>query len=128
MLFVGLIQNADQRVINLVRDLVLKHIEGSNTLILITIPMSGMSGNFRGLLISLTRLYADDMENQQAALLARGKDSEGERTIGMCAFIDRVSSNLILLQVSSLNPIRSRPERLATASAGGTFFSARLIS
>lgn len=37
----GLIQNSDQNVIDLVKSLVVSHIESENTLILITIPMSG---------------------------------------------------------------------------------------
>jgi hypothetical protein len=37
----GLIQNADQNVINLVQELVVSEIRRENTLILITIPMSG---------------------------------------------------------------------------------------
>jgi vacuolar protein sorting-associated protein 1 len=39
----GLIQNSDADVINLVRELVESHIGGQNTLILVTIPMSGES-------------------------------------------------------------------------------------
>lgn len=38
----GLIQNSDQKLINLVEELVVSHIEARNTLILATIPMSGM--------------------------------------------------------------------------------------
>jgi len=37
----GLIQNSDTEVIGLVRDLVESHITGENTLILVTVPMSG---------------------------------------------------------------------------------------
>ncbi|TFK32040.1 P-loop containing nucleoside triphosphate hydrolase protein [Crucibulum laeve] len=61
----GLIQNSDQQAIDLVNDLVVSHIQGENTLILITIPMS------------------DDMENQRAVVLARNADPDGERTIGI---------------------------------------------
>ena len=39
----GLIQNSDADVINLVKELVESHIDGQNTLILVTVPMSGES-------------------------------------------------------------------------------------
>jgi hypothetical protein len=42
----GLIQNSDPELIDLVRDLVVSNIDGENTLILITIPMSGKSELF----------------------------------------------------------------------------------
>ncbi|TFK32039.1 P-loop containing nucleoside triphosphate hydrolase protein [Crucibulum laeve] len=66
----GLIQNSDPQAIDLVRDLVVSHIKGENTLILITIPMS------------------DDLENQQAVVLARNEDPDGERTIGSASNTD----------------------------------------
>ncbi|KAJ6632403.1 P-loop containing nucleoside triphosphate hydrolase protein [Mycena sp. CBHHK59/15] len=59
----GLIQNEDPAVIEVVRDLAVNRIEGENSLILVTIPMS------------------DDLQNQQAARLARDADPAGERTI-----------------------------------------------
>jgi hypothetical protein len=80
-----LIQNSDQNVIDLVRDLVVSHIQSENTLILITIPMSGeqmqsLSGR------PLTYSELDDIENQQAVLLAKEADPYGERTIGIIPF------------------------------------------
>ncbi|KAJ6621042.1 P-loop containing nucleoside triphosphate hydrolase protein [Mycena sp. CBHHK59/15] len=59
----GLIQNEDPAVIEVVRDLAVTRIGKENTLILVTIPMS------------------DDLQNQQAARLAREADPAGERTI-----------------------------------------------
>ncbi|KAJ6510740.1 P-loop containing nucleoside triphosphate hydrolase protein [Mycena sanguinolenta] len=61
----GLIQNEAPEVIEVVRDLAVSRINNNNTLILVTIPMS------------------DDIQNQQAARLARDADPEGERTIAV---------------------------------------------
>ncbi|KAJ7279968.1 P-loop containing nucleoside triphosphate hydrolase protein [Mycena rebaudengoi] len=59
----GLIQNEDPAVIDVVRDLTVSRIEKKNTLVLVTIPMS------------------DDLQNQQAARLAKDADPDGKRTI-----------------------------------------------
>ncbi|KAJ7242403.1 P-loop containing nucleoside triphosphate hydrolase protein [Mycena haematopus] len=61
----GLIQNEAPEVIEVVRDLVVSRINSSNTLILVTIPMS------------------DDIQNQQAARLAKDADPDGARTIAV---------------------------------------------
>lgn len=64
----GLIQNETEASIKLVKNLVEENIGGlksDNTLILVAIPMT------------------DDMENQQAVLLARNADPQGLRTIGV---------------------------------------------
>ncbi|KAJ7773676.1 P-loop containing nucleoside triphosphate hydrolase protein [Mycena maculata] len=61
----GLIQNERAEVIEVVRDLAVSRIESENTLILVTIPMS------------------DDMQNQQAARLAKDADPGGQRTIAV---------------------------------------------
>lgn len=61
----GLIQNESRDVINVVRDLAVSRIASENTLILVTIPMS------------------DDIQNQQAAQLAKDADPAGERTIAV---------------------------------------------
>ncbi|KAF8198265.1 P-loop containing nucleoside triphosphate hydrolase protein [Mycena galopus ATCC 62051] len=61
----GLIQNEAADVIEVVRDLAVSRINNSNTLILVTIPMS------------------DDIQNQQAARLAKDADPAGERTIAV---------------------------------------------
>ncbi|KAJ7102892.1 P-loop containing nucleoside triphosphate hydrolase protein [Mycena epipterygia] len=61
----GLIQNESTDVIEVVRDLAISRINSSNTLILVTIPMS------------------DDLQNQQAARLAKDADPAGERTIAV---------------------------------------------
>ncbi|KAI0698694.1 P-loop containing nucleoside triphosphate hydrolase protein [Earliella scabrosa] len=60
----GIVQNADQEVVQLVEDLVTSYVEG-NCLILVTLPMS------------------DDIENQKAARIAKHVDPEGLRTIGV---------------------------------------------
>ncbi|KAJ7140089.1 P-loop containing nucleoside triphosphate hydrolase protein [Mycena crocata] len=61
----GLIQNENPDVIEVVRDLAVSRIDSENTLILVTIPMS------------------DDLQNQQAARLAKEADPAGERTIAV---------------------------------------------
>ncbi|KAJ7853672.1 P-loop containing nucleoside triphosphate hydrolase protein [Mycena olivaceomarginata] len=61
----GLIQNERPDVIEVVRDLAVSRITSNNTLILVTIPMS------------------DDIQNQQAARLAKDADPAGERTIAV---------------------------------------------
>ncbi|THU90221.1 hypothetical protein K435DRAFT_760491 [Dendrothele bispora CBS 962.96] len=76
----GLIQNEEEDIINLVRNLVVDHIGGDqseNNIILITIPMS------------------DDIENQQAVKLARECDPEGARTIGVLTKPDSLGEGAI---------------------------------
>ncbi|KAK0476319.1 P-loop containing nucleoside triphosphate hydrolase protein [Armillaria novae-zelandiae] len=62
----GIIHNAEEETITLINDLVTSYIEESdNTIVLITIPMS------------------DDIENQAAVKLAKSRDPDGDRTIGV---------------------------------------------
>ncbi|KAF8193681.1 P-loop containing nucleoside triphosphate hydrolase protein [Pholiota molesta] len=61
----GLIQNADEDLITIVRTLVESYVIGQNTLIVIAMPMS------------------DDIENMQAVTLAGKADPEKDRTIGV---------------------------------------------
>ncbi|KAJ7485041.1 P-loop containing nucleoside triphosphate hydrolase protein [Mycena galericulata] len=61
----GLIQNESNDIIEVVRDLAVDRIASKNTIILVTIPMS------------------DDLQNQQAARLAKDADDAGERTIAV---------------------------------------------
>lgn len=61
----GLIQNSEQRLIDLVRDLVADRIEGENTIVLVTVPMT------------------DDVETVAALKLAREADPAGQRTIAV---------------------------------------------
>ncbi|SJL16535.1 uncharacterized protein ARMOST_20061 [Armillaria ostoyae] len=62
----GIIHNADEETIKLINDLVISYIEESeNTIVLITIPMS------------------DDIEMQAAVKLAKSRDPDGDRTIGV---------------------------------------------
>lgn len=70
----GLIQNADEDLISLVKSLVVRYIEGENTLILVTIPMS------------------DDLDNQQAMRLAKVRDPTGSRTIGVLTKPDTLTA------------------------------------
>ncbi|KAK4705660.1 hypothetical protein P7C70_g541, partial [Phenoliferia sp. Uapishka_3] len=67
----GIVANKDPELIELVKNLVLKHIRG-NCLILAALTMS------------------DDIENQSAALLAKQEDPEGKRTIGVLTKADRI--------------------------------------
>ncbi|KAG6914012.1 hypothetical protein DXG01_002930, partial [Tephrocybe rancida] len=76
----GLIQNSNDEDIALIRDLVVDAISGSNTLILVTIPMS----------VAITTSL-DDMQNQAAVRLARDADPTGERTIGVLTKPDGLS-------------------------------------
>ncbi|KAH0580177.1 hypothetical protein H2248_001700 [Termitomyces sp. 'cryptogamus'] len=70
----GLIQNSNDEDITLIRNLVVNAVSGSNTLILVTIPMS------------------DDMQNQAAFRLAKDADPAGERTIGVLTKPDTLSA------------------------------------
>ncbi|KAM5536974.1 hypothetical protein V8D89_009303 [Ganoderma adspersum] len=72
----GIIQNADDRVVKLLEDLVVSYISG-NSLILVTLNMS------------------DDIQNQKAAHLARQIDANGERTIGVLTKPDTIPSGSI---------------------------------
>ncbi|KAF7979740.1 hypothetical protein HWV62_41114 [Athelia sp. TMB] len=69
----GIIQNAPRKMVTLVEDLVLSHIQG-NCLILVALPMT------------------DDIENQKALRLARQVDAEGQRTIGVMTKPDLLSA------------------------------------
>ncbi|KAF9078197.1 P-loop containing nucleoside triphosphate hydrolase protein [Rhodocollybia butyracea] len=74
----GLIQNvSDEKEITVARDLVKKNIQGTKTLILVTIPMS------------------DEMENQEAARLAKSTDPSGDRTIGVLTKPDTITPGAI---------------------------------
>ena len=89
----GLIQNEDQGVLELVRQLTESYINRPSTIILTTIPMSGNSYNLRYSAVSLTTIYClDDMQNQQSVRLAREADPGGERTIGLLVSDDKHSS------------------------------------
>ncbi|KAK0200177.1 P-loop containing nucleoside triphosphate hydrolase protein [Desarmillaria ectypa] len=71
----GIIHNADENIIKLVHDLVVSYIEESeNTIVLITIPMS------------------DDIEMQAAVKLAKSRDPNGDRTIGVLTKPDMLTT------------------------------------
>ncbi|KAK0441267.1 P-loop containing nucleoside triphosphate hydrolase protein [Desarmillaria tabescens] len=70
-----IIHNAEEEIINLVHDLVVSYIEESeNTIVLITIPMS------------------DDIEMQAAVKLAKARDPNGDRTIGVLTKPDMLTT------------------------------------
>ncbi|KDQ34204.1 hypothetical protein PLEOSDRAFT_1061762 [Pleurotus ostreatus PC15] len=73
----GLIQNESQEAIDLVKNMVVSYIDRPNTLILVAMPIT------------------DDVENQQAARLAREADPEGLRTIGVVTKPDCLPSGAI---------------------------------
>lgn len=77
---VGLIQNESQEAIDLVKNMVVSYIDRPNTLILVAMPITGEPGCSSDLQCVENSL--DDVENQQAARLAREADPEGLRTIG----------------------------------------------
>ncbi|EIN04120.1 hypothetical protein PUNSTDRAFT_138850 [Punctularia strigosozonata HHB-11173 SS5] len=70
----GLVQNEAPQAIDLVRTLVEDVIKRDTTIVLVTIPAS------------------DDMENQQAVLLARQADPDGRRTVGIITKPDSLTS------------------------------------
>ncbi|KAH9840532.1 P-loop containing nucleoside triphosphate hydrolase protein [Rhodofomes roseus] len=86
----GLVQNMDDEVINLVKDLVERYIADDSTIILITVPAN------------------DDMENQQAARLAREADPDGERTIAVVTKPDSLTDGEIGAQERWLNILQGR--------------------
>ena len=86
IIILGLIHNETQDKIDLVRSLVEDYIARPNTLILVTIPMSGVSSRIHTK-PSSDMCFTDDMENQQAVRLARDADFDGERTIGRCCHL-----------------------------------------
>ncbi|KAF5352891.1 hypothetical protein D9757_012099 [Collybiopsis confluens] len=90
-----LIQNASDEEILLAQDLVNTNIQGSNTLILVTIPMSGsyILSKIDG--TTILKNTIDEMENQEAAKLAKKMDSSGNRTIGVLTKPDSMSSGAI---------------------------------
>ncbi|KIJ57924.1 hypothetical protein HYDPIDRAFT_120172 [Hydnomerulius pinastri MD-312] len=90
----GLMQNEEQEVIDLVRDLVVTYTKRQNTIILTTIPMS------------------DDMENQQSVRLAKEADPEGERTIGILTKPDTLGEGAISAKKRWLDVIEGREHRL----------------
>ncbi|KAJ3984868.1 P-loop containing nucleoside triphosphate hydrolase protein [Lentinula detonsa] len=73
----GLIQNASENEIAIARNLVEKNIQGAETLVLVTIPMS------------------DEMENQESARLAKQADPSGIRTIGVLTKPDTITRGAI---------------------------------
>lgn len=82
ILSLGLIQNADPQLVNLVEGVVKSHINGNNSIILVALPMTGpcISQRCR---VSFDSNNLDDIENQKAMRLALEADPKGHRTIGM---------------------------------------------
>ncbi|CAL1698678.1 unnamed protein product [Somion occarium] len=75
----GIIQNAENHLVQLVEELVLSYIRG-NCLVLITMPMS------------------DDIENQKAVRLAKQVDPYGDRTIGVLTKPDTLTEGAIKMR------------------------------
>ena len=78
-------QNEDPEMVDLVQELAVSTIKVESTIILVTIPVTGMLLHPLNFYVSLLMFLADEMENQLASRLAREVDPEGQRTIGMCA-------------------------------------------
>ena len=70
---------------NLVRELTVTEIMKENSLILVTIPMTGSFSHFVSVYFQKVESHLGDMEVQTAVRLAREVDPEGLRTIGMPA-------------------------------------------
>jgi len=71
----------------MVEKLVKEHITQKDSLILIAMPMTGLS-------ISFSREYvaddnSDDIQNQGAVALAKSVDPKGQRIVGMTPFLIR---------------------------------------
>ncbi|KAJ7641667.1 P-loop containing nucleoside triphosphate hydrolase protein [Roridomyces roridus] len=77
----GLIQNDAPEAIRVVRDLTVSRITARKTLILVTIPMSGKF--FRTRFVCNSDKCVDDLQNQEAARLAKEADRDGVRTIAV---------------------------------------------
>ncbi|KAI9568111.1 P-loop containing nucleoside triphosphate hydrolase protein [Boletus coccyginus] len=90
----GLIQNEDEGVVELVRQLTESYISQSNVIILTTIPMS------------------DDMQNQLSVKLARLADPNGERTIGILTKPDMLGDGAVSSRQNWLEVIEGRQHRL----------------
>jgi len=80
----GLIQNADDNLIQTVKDLVKHYVAKKKTLVVIAMPMTGWFLRLTFVGFTQTDLFTDDYENMQAVRLARddGADPNGNRTIG----------------------------------------------
>jgi GTPase SAR1 family protein len=90
----GLIQNEDEEVVDLVRQLTESYISRPNTIILTTIPMS------------------DDMQNQLSVKLARHADPGGERTIGILTKPDMLGDGAVNARQLWLDVIEGREHKL----------------
>ncbi|KAF8434538.1 P-loop containing nucleoside triphosphate hydrolase protein [Boletus edulis BED1] len=90
----GLIQNEDEEVVELVRQLTEGYISRQNTIILTTIPMS------------------DDMQNQLSVKMAKLADPEGERTIGILTKPDTLGDGAVNSKKSWLDVIEGRQHTL----------------
>ncbi|KAG6379656.1 P-loop containing nucleoside triphosphate hydrolase protein [Boletus reticuloceps] len=90
----GLIQNEDEEVVELVRQLTEGYISRPNTIILTTIPMS------------------DDMQNQQSVRMAKLADPEGERTIGILTKPDTLGDGAVNSKQFWLDVIEGRQHTL----------------
>ncbi|KAF8434537.1 P-loop containing nucleoside triphosphate hydrolase protein [Boletus edulis BED1] len=90
----GLIQNEDEEVVELVRQLTEGYISRQNTIILTTIPMS------------------DDMQNQLSVKMAKLADPEGERTIGILTKPDTLGDGAVNSKQLWLDVIEGRQHTL----------------
>ncbi len=90
----GIVQNAEAAVVQLVEDMVKSYIQGTS-LILVTLPMSGACSGPPELpptVVTEPCYFADDIENQKAARLAKLADPQGLRTIGIISATNPTSS------------------------------------
>ncbi|KAJ7074736.1 P-loop containing nucleoside triphosphate hydrolase protein [Mycena amicta] len=90
----GLIQNDRVDVIEVVRELVVSRIQSDKTLILVTLPMN------------------EDIQTQQAALLARNADANGERTIAVLTKADMLTAGALGLRETWKDVLEGRKEHL----------------
>ncbi|KZT03107.1 uncharacterized protein LAESUDRAFT_705284 [Laetiporus sulphureus 93-53] len=91
----GLIQNEKPEIIAIVKSLVEQYVQDESTVVLVTIPAN------------------DDLENQQAALLAREADPKGKRTIGVVTKTDTLGEGSIGLRQKWLEVFQGKTHQLA---------------
>ncbi|KAI0350447.1 hypothetical protein OH77DRAFT_1430922 [Trametes cingulata] len=89
----GIVQNAEEDIVNLVEELVTSYADG-NCLILVALPMS------------------DDIENQKAARIAKHADPQGLRTIGVLTKPDTIPAGSTKRKQMWLDVIEGREHPL----------------
>ncbi|KAH9884397.1 P-loop containing nucleoside triphosphate hydrolase protein [Cubamyces lactineus] len=107
----GLIQNDEGKgEVPLVESLVRSYISSSNTLIMLTLPMTGQNMHLQQIIPIWRPSNApvDDIQNQKAAQLAREVDPHGLRTIGVLTKPDALLDGSLGQKETYLNIVEGR--------------------